>query len=56
MALLALLVNDSECSKSADAKSILSPGCIYLVSPDAARCCCRKDIPLAWRAAETRNC
>jgi hypothetical protein len=26
---LVLLVNDSEYSKSADAKSILSPGCIY---------------------------
>jgi hypothetical protein len=28
---LVLLVNDSEYSKSADAKSILSPVCIYLV-------------------------
>jgi hypothetical protein len=34
-----LLVNDSEYSKSADAKPILSPCCIYVVSP-GARCCC----------------
>jgi hypothetical protein len=38
--LLVLLVNDSEYSKSADAKPILSPGCIYLVSPGARCCCC----------------
>jgi hypothetical protein len=30
--LLILLVNDSEYSKSAGAKPVLSPGCIYLVS------------------------
>jgi|AntAceMinimDraft_5_1070358.scaffolds.fasta_scaffold193123_1 hypothetical protein len=34
---LVLLVNDSEYSKSAGAKPILSPGCIYLVSPGALR-------------------
>jgi hypothetical protein len=34
---LVLLVNDSEYSKSADAKPILSPGCIYLVSLAARR-------------------
>jgi hypothetical protein len=38
--LLVLLVNDSEYSKSADAKPILSSGCIYLVSPGARCCCC----------------
>jgi hypothetical protein len=37
---LVLLVNDSEYIKSADIKSILSPGCIYLVSPGARCCCC----------------
>jgi hypothetical protein len=31
------LVNDSEYSKSTGAKPILSPGCIYLVSPGALR-------------------
>jgi hypothetical protein len=36
----ALLVNDSEYSQSADAKPILSPSCIYLVSPGARCCCC----------------
>jgi hypothetical protein len=35
-----LLVNDSEYSKSTDTKSILSPGCIYLVSPGARCFCC----------------
>jgi hypothetical protein len=34
---LVLLVNDSEYSKPTDAKPILSPGCIYLVSPGALR-------------------
>ena len=34
------MVNDSEYSKSAFAKPILSPGCIYLVSPGARCCCC----------------
>jgi hypothetical protein len=34
---LILLVSDSEYSKSAGAKSILSPSCIYLVSPGALR-------------------
>jgi hypothetical protein len=38
--LLVLLVNDSEYSKSADEKPILSPGCIYFVSPGARCCCC----------------
>jgi hypothetical protein len=33
LVLLVLFVNDSEYSKSAGAKPILSPGCIYLVSP-----------------------
>jgi hypothetical protein len=32
---LVLLVNDSEYSKTTDAKSILSPCCIYRVSPGA---------------------
>jgi hypothetical protein len=36
---LVTLVNDSEYSRSTDAKSILSLSCIYIVSPDA-RCCC----------------
>jgi hypothetical protein len=51
LVLLVLLVNDSEHSKSAGAKPILSRGCIYLVSPGALRffaaaaaaadfCCC----------------
>jgi len=34
---LVLLVNDSEYSKSTGEKPILSPGCIYLVSPGALR-------------------
>jgi hypothetical protein len=37
---LVLLVNDSEYSKSAGTKPILSRGCIYLVSPGARCCCC----------------
>ena len=35
--LLVLLVNDSEYSQSTGAKPILSPSCIYLVSPGVAR-------------------
>jgi hypothetical protein len=38
--LLVLLVNDSEYSRSAGAKHILSLSCIYLVSPGARCCCC----------------
>jgi hypothetical protein len=37
---LVILVNDSEYSKSTDAKPILSPGYIYLISPGARCCCC----------------
>jgi hypothetical protein len=40
VALLVLLVNDSEYSQSAGAKLISSPSCIYLVSPGACCCCC----------------
>jgi hypothetical protein len=40
LVLLVLLVNDSEYSRSTDAKSILSLSCIYLVSPGARCCCC----------------
>ena len=39
-AILVTLVNDSEYSRSTDAKSILSLSCIYLVSPGARCFCC----------------
>jgi len=44
---LVFLVNDSEYSRSTDAKSILSLSCIYLVSPGArlARCCAPHPTP-----------
>jgi hypothetical protein len=44
---LALLVNDSEYSRSTGAKPILSPSCIYLVSPGAL-CAPTPPRPLFW--------
>jgi hypothetical protein len=46
-----LLVNESEYSKSAGAKPILSPGCIYLASPGAEAGEATFSFPLRPRSA-----